>query len=140
MLFRSIERHAALRAWLDTWIRAPLPLDHEPAKTWALLQPAFERLLAFHLSGRPEARPEAAREILRAWMDSVRAAEGAPVGHVYKADVMLARLRALGEWGGRAGLTEEVAAFLYDREYWRAATVAAYLLTLPPPEGAPEAR
>ena len=132
-----IERHAALRAWLDAQSRTPIPLEAEPAATWVALQPAFERLLAFHLSGRPEARPEVAREILRAWMESVRAAEGARVGHVYTGSVMAARLRALGEWAGRAGLTAEVAAFLQDRQYWRVSAVATYLLTLPPPGGEP---
>ncbi|WP_437949469.1 hypothetical protein WME98_00840 [Sorangium sp. So ce296] len=43
---------------------------------------------------------------------------------------MKARLRALGEHGQRAGLAEEVGAFLDERSSERAAVVASYLLSL----------
>ncbi|HTN86229.1 MAG TPA: hypothetical protein VL242_21160, partial [Sorangium sp.] len=92
---------------------------------------AFERVLALHASGGPAARPEAARAIVRAWMASIRAAEaqqGAP--HTLAGELASARLRALGEHGGRAGLAEEVGAFLGERKDQRAAVIASYLLTL----------
>ncbi|XXX72423.1 hypothetical protein WMF30_32730 [Sorangium sp. So ce134] len=126
-----IDRHADLRAWLEAQALAPVPRGGPAAARWSLLQPAFDRVVAVHASGGPEARPEAARAILRAWMESIRAAEArqgatdASVGAVMKA-----RLRALGEHGSRAGLAEEVGAFLGERASERAAVVASYLLTL----------
>jgi len=68
-------------------------------------------------------------------MQSVREAEGAKgVTHIYVGEVMQARVRALGEYGRRAGIAEEIGAFLDNREpgrqKGRAAVIASYLLTL----------
>ncbi|WP_437331702.1 hypothetical protein [Sorangium sp. So ce394] len=131
-----IDRHADLRAWLEAQALAPVPPGGPAAARWRLLQPAFERVVALHASGGPAARPEAARAILRAWMDSVRAAEAqqrvadARVADAPAGEGVKARLRALGEHGQRAGLAEEVGAFLDERSSERAAVVASYLLSL----------
>ncbi|WP_438003344.1 hypothetical protein WME89_31170 [Sorangium sp. So ce321] len=126
-----IDRHADLRAWLEAQALAPVPSGARAAERWSLLQPAFERALALHASGGPEARPEAARAIVRAWMASIRAAEARQgAAHALAGEIASARLRALGEHGGRAGLADEVGAFLGERKDQRAAVIASYLLTL----------
>ncbi|XYH93160.1 hypothetical protein ACMHYB_35565 [Sorangium sp. So ce1128] len=126
-----IDRHADLRAWLEAQALAPVPPGARARERWSILQPAFERVLALHASGAPEARPEAARAIVRAWMASIRAAEAQQgAAHAFAGEVASARLRALGEHGGRAGLAEEVGAFLGERKDQRAAVIASYLLTL----------
>ncbi|WP_437963731.1 hypothetical protein WMF04_28875 [Sorangium sp. So ce260] len=126
-----IDRHADLRAWLEAQALAPVPPGRPAAARWSLLQPAFERAVALHASGGPAARPETARAILRAWMESIRAAEAQRgVTHAFAGEVVKARLRALGEHGQRAGLAEEIGAFLDERRSERAAAVASYLLAL----------
>ncbi|AGP38230.1 hypothetical protein SCE1572_29380 [Sorangium cellulosum So0157-2] len=131
-----IDRHADLRAWLEAQALAPVPPGGPAAARWRLLQPAFERVVALHASGGPVARPEVARAILRAWMESVRVAEAqqrvtdARVTDALAGEVVKARLRALGEHGRRAGIAEEVGAFLDERHSERAAVVASYLLSL----------
>ncbi|WP_437669320.1 hypothetical protein [Sorangium sp. So ce131] len=128
-----VERHADLRAWLAQAAAAPIPTGRAAAARWSMLQPAFERVVAWHTSGAPDARPEAAAAILRAWMESLRAgkaAAGATATHLPAVEVANARLRALGELGRRAGLAEEVGAFLAEREGSRSAVIAAYLLSL----------
>ncbi|MGK3987830.1 hypothetical protein WME99_32615 [Sorangium sp. So ce136] len=126
-----IDRHADLRAWLEAQALAPVPPGARAAERWSILQPAFERLLALHASGGPGARPEAARAIVRAWMASIRAAEAQQgAAHTLAGEIASARLRALGEHGGRAGLADEVGAFLGERKDQRAAVIASYLLTL----------
>ena len=130
-----IDRHPELRAWLEAQALAPIPLGSAAAERWGVLQPAFDRLLALHTSGGPDAKPEMAAAILRAFMQSVREAEGAKgVTHIYVGEVMQARVRALGEYGRRAGIAEEIGAFLDNREpgrqKGRAAVIASYLLTL----------
>jgi hypothetical protein len=127
-----IDRHADLRAWLSAQALSPIPLPHAPAETWSILQPAFERAIDDHLAGGPDAAPEMGRGILKAWMDSIRAAEAARnVSHIYVGQVMRARIRALGDRGRRAGLAAEVGAFLEERKSDRTAAIAAYMLTLP---------
>ncbi|XXT14966.1 hypothetical protein WME94_32430 [Sorangium sp. So ce429] len=126
-----IDRHADLRAWLEAQALAPVPPGARAVERWSTLQPAFERVLALHASGGPEARPEAARAIVRAWMASIRAAEAQQgAADALAGEIASARLRALGEHGGRAGLADEVGAFLGEREDQRAAVIASYLLTL----------
>ncbi|WP_437751791.1 hypothetical protein [Sorangium sp. So ce1389] len=126
-----IDRHAGLRAWLEAQALAPVPPGARARERWSILQPAFERVLALHASGGPEARPEAARAIVRAWMASIRAAEAQQgAAHASAGEIAGARLRALGEHGRRAGLAEEVGAFLGERKDQRAAVIASYLLTL----------
>ncbi|WP_434041032.1 MULTISPECIES: hypothetical protein [Sorangium] len=126
-----IDRHADLRAWLEAQALAPIPLGQEAARRWSLLQPAFERALALHASGGPSARPETAAAIVRAWMESIRAAEAQQgATHLVVGEVVRARLRALGDHGRGAGLAEEVGAFLGERKGQRAAVIASYLLTL----------
>ncbi|WP_437284142.1 hypothetical protein [Sorangium sp. So ce406] len=126
-----IDRHADLRAWLEAQALAPIPLDLEAARRWSLLQPAFERALALRAPGGPSARPETAAAIVRAWMESIRAAEAQQgATHLVVGEVVRARLRALADHGRDAGLAEEVGAFLGERKDQRAAVIASYLLTL----------
>ncbi|WP_433926410.1 hypothetical protein AB3662_26165 [Sorangium cellulosum] len=94
---------------------------------------AFERALALRASGGPSARPETVAAIVRAWMESIRAAEAQQgATHLAVGEVVRARLRALGDHGRGAGLAEEVGAFLGERKDQRAAVIASYLLTLQP--------
>ncbi|AUX44652.1 uncharacterized protein SOCE26_061180 [Sorangium cellulosum] len=126
-----VERHVDLRAWLAQAAAAPVPSGRAAAARWSALQPAFERVIAWHTSGAPDARPETAAAILRAWMESLRAgkvAEGAT--HLHGVEVANVRVRALGEHGRRAGLAEEIGAFLAERQGARSAVIAAYLLSL----------
>jgi hypothetical protein len=63
-------------------------------------------------------------------MESIRSAEAVkPVSHIYFGENVQARVRALGEYGKRAGMAEEIDAFLASCA-GRAAVLARYLLAL----------
>ncbi|MDI1442700.1 hypothetical protein [Polyangium sp. 6x1] len=66
-----IERHAELRAWLaeQAQRRNPSTGRAEHGPVGEELHIAYERLLAFHASGHPEASIEVGRAILRAWIE-----------------------------------------------------------------------
>lgn len=122
-----------LRTWLEQRATEPIPMDHAPAETWTLLAPAFERAIDFHLAGSAEARPDTARELLLAWIGSIRTALAAkPVGNIYPGEVVVRRIRALGERGRKAAIAAEVIALLDELGGRRDAAVARYLLELPP--------
>lgn len=125
-----IERHAEVRAWLERQALAPIPFDDATAQVWTLLQPSFERVIAFHASGAPGASMDTARAILRAYMQPVDPADQSKVTHVYYGEVSRARIRVLGDYGKRVGLVPEVTAYLEARKTERAAAVALHMLNL----------
>ncbi len=129
-------RYGEIRSWLEEKAKEPIPRDADPAQTWSELGPVFERLVAFHLGGGPEARPEIARAILSAWIGSIRTVLSAPlVGHIYLMGVTRQRIRALGEWGKQAGMSADVNALLDELKRPGEALIARYLLELGAPSG-----
>lgn len=126
-----IDHDADVRTWLEAEALAPIPLAFGPAEAWSVLQPAFDRLVDLHLAGGPGSSMETARTILRAWMQAIRTAEAAKgVSHIYVGEVVRARIRSLGDRGRRAGLVEEVEAFLGARKKDRPTVIASFMLTL----------
>lgn len=128
-----VDASPEIRSWLEQRALEPIPPDAAPAETWTMLGPAFERTVDFHLEGGEGARPEMARDLVLAWIGSIRTAlEGKPVGHIYLGEVVQRRILALGERGRRAGVAAEVTALLDEPKLkgHRAAVVARYLLDL----------
>ena len=126
-----IERSEELRTWLEQRALEAIPTEYPPAMTFHELERAFDRLVAFHLSGAPGASPEIAKGIVRTWIATTRDAMHAPPAtHIYFGQVRDARIRALGEYGRAAGLRDEVAAFLGELPKNKLATAALYMLDL----------
>ena len=125
-----IEKHAEVRAWLETQAVLPIPLDHATAEVWVDFQTSFERLIEFHTSGASGASMDTARAIVRAFMQPVDPADVKKVSHIYFGDVVVARMRALGDYGRRVGLVPEVTAYLEERKANRTAAIALHMLTL----------
>lgn len=124
-----IERAPDLRSWLEAQAVSPVSAQHGRAHALALLQPAFERVIALDLAS--DQTRETGRKILRSWMESIRVIETTPSFNIYPSEVMRDRIRALGDFGRRADLVSEIEPFLREeRKNKRAAAVAAYLLTL----------
>ncbi|MDI1479393.1 hypothetical protein [Polyangium sp. y55x31] len=110
-----IERHAELRAWLSeqaqkrdgTGRAAYIP-------AWEELHLAYERLLAFHASGHPEANVEVGRAILRAWIESARATLAVERDPASYDSVLTVRLFILGDFAVRFGMRDEAQALFDD--------------------------
>lgn len=108
-----------LRTWLEERALEPVP-PGEASETWSLLEPAFEQVVDYHLSGKSGARPDLARTILRTWMAG---------------GVIAQRMRALTDRAWQAGIADEVRATLDEQQHVEDAVVARYLLDLEAPAG-----
>ncbi|MDC0740575.1 hypothetical protein [Polyangium mundeleinium] len=111
-----VEHHAELRAWLSEQAqrRNPSTGHAEHGYVWEELQPAYERLLAFHASGHPEASVELGRAILRTWIECARATLGAESDVASYDSALAQRLFALGDFAVRFGLRDEAQALFDD--------------------------